>query len=86
MPTSAQLFERAQHVLPGGDTRSARWFDPYPFYVERGAGSRIVSVDGNEYLDLANNLGVLIHGHAHPDVVATVQRQAALGSCFALPT
>ncbi len=86
MSKSEQLFERARQVLPGGDTRSARWFDPYPFYVERGNGSRVVSVDGREYLDLANNLGVLIHGHAQPEVVAAVQRQAALGSCFALPT
>ncbi len=86
MPTSEALYARALHVLPNGDTRSARWFDPYPFYVERGAGSHIFSVDGDEYLDLANNLGVLIHGHAQPDVVAAVQQQAAAGSCFALPT
>ena len=43
-------------------------------------------MDGTEYLDLTNNLGVLIHGHAHPDVVAAVRAQAGLGSCFALPT
>ena len=80
------LRERAKKVMPGGNTRSAVWYEPYPVYVESGQGSRIIDVDGNEYLDLTNNLGVLIHGHAHPDTVAAVQKQAVRGSCFALPT
>ncbi|XOV85649.1 MAG: aspartate aminotransferase family protein [bacterium] len=83
---SEQLRRRALQVMPNGTTRSAVWFEPYPFYVASGQGSRVTDVDGREFLDLTNNLGVLIHGHAHPDVVAAVQHQAALGSCFALPT
>ena len=85
-PNSATLYARARSVLPNGDTRGARWFEPYPFYVASGSGSHITDVDGREFLDLTNNLGVLIHGHAHPDIVRAVQAQAALGSCFALPT
>ena len=85
-PHSEALRERALRVLPGGSTRSALWFDPYPFYVASGAGSHVTDVDGHAYLDLANNLGVLIHGHAHPEVVKAVAKQATLGSCFALPT
>ncbi|MEM9620742.1 MAG: aspartate aminotransferase family protein [Pseudomonadota bacterium] len=83
---SDALRKRALRVLPNGNTRSAVWYDPYPMYVERGSGSRIQDVDGREYLDLANNLGVLIHGHAYPAIVEAVSRQAAAGSCFALPT
>lgn len=78
--------QRARHVLPGGSTRSAVWMSPYPPYIERGEGARVYDVDGRDYLDLANNLGVLIHGHAPAPVVAAVQQQAGLGSCFALPT
>lgn len=83
---SARLRERALQVLPNGNTRSALWYEPYPMYVDKGEGSRITDVDGREYLDLANNLGVLIHGHAYPAIVEAVTRQAARGSCFALPT
>lgn len=83
---SSELRSRATQVMPGGNTRGAVWYDPYPMYVASGQGSRIHDVDGNEFLDLTNNLGVLIHGHAHPETVAAVQRQAAMGSCFALPT
>ncbi|MFU8817409.1 MAG: aspartate aminotransferase family protein, partial [Pseudomonadales bacterium] len=85
-PQTDAIRQRALAVLPNGNTRGAVWFEPYPIYAARGAGSQIYDVDGHRYLDLTNNLGVLIHGHAHPDVVAAVQRQAALGSCFALPT
>ena len=80
------LRERALRVLPGGNTRGAVWYEPYPVYVASGQGSHITDVDGNEYLDLTNNLGVLIHGHAFPPIVSAVQNQAKLGSCFALPT
>ena len=70
---SAALYDRARAVMPGGSTRAAVWLDPYPPYVARGEGAYVSDVDGTEYLDLTNNLGVLIHGHAHPDVVAAVQ-------------
>lgn len=86
MSKTEQLRQRALRVMPNGNTRTAVWFEPYPFYVARGKGSHITDVDGRDFLDLTNNLGVLIHGHAHPAVVAAVQRQAELGSCFALPT
>lgn len=83
---SAGLHRRARRVMPAGSTRAAVWFDPYPPYVARGVGSHVFDVDGREYLDLANNLGVLIHGHAPPAVVEAATAQCALGSCFALPT
>ena len=83
---SAALYARARRVMPGGSTRAAVWMEPYPPYVARGEGPCVYDVDGTEYLDLTNNLGVLIHGHAHPEVVAAVRDQAGLGSCFALPT
>ncbi len=83
---SAALYDRARAVMPGGSTRAAVWLDPYPPYIARGEGAYVYDVDGTEYLDLTNNLGVLIHGHAHPEVVAAVRDQTGLGSCFALPT
>ena len=83
---SSGLAARARHVFAGGNTRALVWMDPHPPYIARGEGAYVYDVDGTEYLDLANNLGVLIHGHAQRDIVAAVQAQAALGSCFALPT
>jgi glutamate-1-semialdehyde 2,1-aminomutase len=85
-PQSARLFERAMAALPGGSTRTTVFFDPYPPYAERGSGAHLHDVDGNRYLDLLNNYTSLILGHAHPEVVAAVERQLPLGSAFGGPS
>jgi glutamate-1-semialdehyde aminotransferase len=48
---SRALFEEAQRVLPGGNTRTTVFIDPDPFYAVRGVGPRIWDADGNERLD-----------------------------------
>ena len=48
-----------------------------PLFVERGAGAELVDVDGNRYVDWVCSWGPLIHGHAHPEVVAAVSDAAA---------
>jgi glutamate-1-semialdehyde 2,1-aminomutase len=84
-PTSGKLSERTREVFPGGDTRSSAHYGPYPLVMEKAQGCRMTDVDGNQILDFMNNFTSLIHGHAHPDVVAAVTRQAPLGSAFAAP-
>lgn len=79
-PASRALYERAQRVMPGGDTRTGTFFLPYPLFLERGAGSRVWDADGNEYLDLLSNFTSLIHGHAHPRIVAAIAEQAGKGT------
>jgi len=49
----------------------------YPFVPRRGAGSVVEDVDGNRFLDLNAGIAVTSTGHAHPKVVAAIQRQAA---------
>ncbi|MEM7080527.1 MAG: aspartate aminotransferase family protein [Pseudomonadota bacterium] len=84
-PTSERLAHRAQEVFPGGDTRSSAHYHPYPLVIESAQGPRMVDVDGNEVLDFMNNFTSLIHGHAHADVVTSVQAQVAKGSAYAAP-
>lgn len=85
-PRSRGLFERASRSIPGGSTRTTVYAYPYPPYVASGSGLEITDVDGNVYRDFLGNYTSLIVGHAHPDVVAAVQRQVARGSAFAAPT
>ncbi len=54
--------------------------------MRSGRGSRIVDVDGNEYVDLVMSWGPLIMGHAHPRVVESIGRAAAAGTSFGAPT
>ena len=85
-PRSRELFERATASLPGGSTRTTIFTVPYPPYMVHGDGIRTWDVDGNEYRDFLGNYTSLILGHAHPDVVAAVERQVRRGSAFAAPT
>ena len=54
--------------------------------LERGQGSRVWDIDGNEYIDFMMSFGALIHGHAHPRLVKTVSEAMAEGSHFAAAT
>lgn len=82
-PGSEAMAARARAVFPGGDTRSSAHYAPYPLVMESAAGCRLRDVDGHEFLDFMNNFTSLIHGHAHPEVVAAVQSQVAKGSAYA---
>ena len=85
-PKSKELFDEAVKWLPGGGTRNITYFYPYPFYVTKGEGTYLIDVDGNRYIDVQNNMTVLLHGHAHPKITETLQKQAELGTAHNAPT
>jgi len=85
-PRSRALHARAARVMPGGNSRTTIFFDPYPFYAVRGEGARIWDADGVERLDFNGNYTSLILGHAPPEVVKVIQEAAALGVSFPAPT
>lgn len=81
---SHSLYERACRVLAGGVSSEFRKFGPpHPLFYARGSGSRIVDVDGNEYLDFTLSQGPLILGHSHPQVLAEVAQASAEGQLYA---
>jgi glutamate-1-semialdehyde 2,1-aminomutase len=82
---SRQLHEAALQVLPGGTSRTVHQTQPHPIYASEGAGAVVTDVDGNRYLDFYNNATSLIHGHAHPAIVAAIEAQARRGTAFSLP-
>jgi glutamate-1-semialdehyde 2,1-aminomutase len=71
-PRSAELFERAAAVLPGGSTRSVLDVKPFPFRVVSGAGSRVVDADGLEYIDFLGDYSAGLLGHDPTAVSAAV--------------
>ena len=85
-PQARALNEEAKGYLPGGSSRGTAWFDPYPIVADHGAGHYLYDVDGNAYLDFMINATSLILGHAHPNVVNALQKQAARGTAFSAPT
>jgi glutamate-1-semialdehyde 2,1-aminomutase len=83
---SAETYRRAVKSMPGGVPSSFQENDPWPVYIDRGEGSRVWDVDGNEYVDFHNGFGVMCIGHANPTVGAAVKAQVDRGTHFAAPT
>ncbi|MDQ6780984.1 MAG: glutamate-1-semialdehyde 2,1-aminomutase [Candidatus Eremiobacteraeota bacterium] len=86
---SQRLFEAAQQVFPGGVNSPVRAFSAVggtPRFLVRGEGSRVYDADGDAYIDYVGSWGPLICGHAHPEIVAAIQRAAADGTSFGATT
>jgi glutamate-1-semialdehyde 2,1-aminomutase len=86
---SAALYRRALEVMPGGVNSPVRAMGAIgrdPVFIARGEGAEVVDVDGNRYVDYVCSWGPLIHGHAHPEVLAAVSEAATRGTSFGAPT
>jgi glutamate-1-semialdehyde 2,1-aminomutase len=85
---SKAAFEKAKHVMPGGVNSPVRAFKSVeldPIYMERGKGSKIYDIDGNEYIDYVLSWGPLILGHANNQVVEALKEIAEKGTSFGAP-
>jgi glutamate-1-semialdehyde 2,1-aminomutase len=86
---SADLYERAVLVLPGGvnsPVRAMRQIGREPIFAERGEGCELIDVDGNRYVDWVGSWGPLILGHADERVLAAVTAAAENGTSFGAAT
>jgi glutamate-1-semialdehyde 2,1-aminomutase len=78
---SDRIQREAALVIPGGvnsPVRSWKAVGGSPIVIARGRGCRVTDVDGREYVDLVGSWGPLVLGHAHPDVVAAIERRTRL--------
>lgn len=88
MTHSQELFSRAQQVMTGGVNSPVRAFKGVggtPLFIAKGNGAYLFDVDDNRYIDYVGSWGPLILGHAHPEVIAAVQKTAANGLSFGAP-
>ena len=87
-PRSAELYERACRVIPGGVNSPVRAFRAVggtPLFIARAVGAQMFDADGRAYLDFVGSWGPLIAGHAHPAVVAAVGEALARGTTYGAP-
>jgi glutamate-1-semialdehyde 2,1-aminomutase len=85
---SSELYRQALELLPGGvnsPVRAMHAIGRDPIFIARGEGAELIDVDGNRFLDYVCSWGPLIHGHAHPAIVAAVTEAAAKGTSFGAP-
>lgn len=83
---SAELYERAKKVMPGGCSRNTILRKPHPVYAQKGEGCIVTDIEGVQRIDFANNVASLIHGHAYQPIVEGVQKQLANGTAFSIGT
>lgn len=82
--SSEELYRNACEVLTGGVSRNTVYRKPFPHYAGKASGCYITDIDGTERIDFANNMAALIHGHAHPAIVAAVYEQLQKGTAYTL--
>jgi glutamate-1-semialdehyde 2,1-aminomutase len=86
---SAELFRRAQQVIPGGVNSPVRAFGAVggvPRFIAKAKNSRMWDEDGNEFVDYIGSWGPMILGHAHPNVAEAIRVALEGGTSFGAPT
>lgn len=86
---SIERYQEAYALIPGGVNSPVRAFKSVarnPVYMERGFGSKLYDIDGNEYIDYVASWGPLITGHAHPVVISFIEQTLRKGTSFGTPT
>jgi len=86
---SNALFATAKKHIPGGVNSPVRAFKSVemdPLYIDRGKGSRVWDVDGNEYIDYLCSWGPLILGHADDRILKVLNDYATRGTSFGANT
>ncbi|HRP92870.1 MAG TPA: glutamate-1-semialdehyde 2,1-aminomutase [Ignavibacteriaceae bacterium] len=86
---STQLFAEAKKYIPGGVNSPVRAFKSVggdPIFIERGSGSKLFDVDGNEYIDYIGSWGPHLFGHNPPFIMEALKRAFENGTSFGAPT
>ncbi|WP_099158667.1 glutamate-1-semialdehyde 2,1-aminomutase [Virgibacillus ndiopensis] len=86
---SVDAYKEAIDLMPGGVNSPVRAFKSVgmsPIFMDHGKGSKIVDIDGNEYVDYVLSWGPLILGHADDRVVKKLKETAEKGTSFGAPT
>jgi glutamate-1-semialdehyde 2,1-aminomutase len=76
IPLASQTFSKSLTQYPKGVS---------PFFIEKGNGSKVWDVDGNEYIDFVNSLLAITLGYCDKDIDDAVQAQMKNGVIFSLP-
>ena len=84
-PKSRAIWEEAREFLPGGDSRNSIFWEPYPVFVDRASGARVIDADGMARLDFIGTMTTLILGHSPKPVVDAVKQQLDEGVVYNAP-
>jgi glutamate-1-semialdehyde 2,1-aminomutase len=81
-PLSSAAYDLAEAVMPGGNTRSVLFYEPFPLVMVRGEGCLLWDADGHRYLDLLGEFTAGLYGHSDPVIRAAIDRALDGGMSF----
>jgi glutamate-1-semialdehyde 2,1-aminomutase len=73
-PASLAAFHNATRFMPGGNTRTVLFYEPFPLRAARGEGAQLIDVDGHSYVNLLGEYTAGLFGHTHPVIRAALDR------------
>lgn len=78
-PKSARQLEWAAQVMPGGNTRSVLFYEPFPLVMTGGSGCFLDDLDGHRYVDFLAEYTAALYGHSHPVITHALTKAMANG-------
>jgi len=79
-PRSKSYYDTLSKMIPGGVNTAIQFFNPYPLYMSKAAGSKLWDLDGKEYVDHCLAYGAMTAGHTNPVIVEAIKRQLERGT------
>lgn len=72
-PASAAQHAEAEAVMPGGNTRTVLFYEPFPLTIVKGAGCKVWDADGHAYLDFMGEYTAGLAGHSNQKITAAIK-------------
>lgn len=84
-PQSAARHHKAKDSLPGGNTRSVMYYEPFPVTLIKGEGAHVTDLDGHQYTDFVTEYSAGLYGHSNPLIQAALHEAIANGLALGGP-
>ena len=81
-PNSKEVFDKAVQSMPGGNTRSSIYYDPFPVSIARAEGARLYDKDGHEYVDILGEYTAGLYGHSEPLIMDAIKDALSRGLSY----
>lgn len=81
-PKSRAIYTSATSALPGGNTRTVLFYQPFPICTVRASGCTLYDADGHSYTDLLGEYTAGLYGHSEPLILQAITETAANGLNF----
>ncbi len=84
-PKSEARHSQARASLPGGNTRSVLWYQPFPVALTKGEGVHVTDLDGHVYADFVSEYSAGLYGHSDPVIQAAMTEAICNGVALGGP-